>query len=133
MIRLNVECPQCKHSLLDKLHIIDGHPAARTLFECKGKKGELYLSSLYGSYNSEIPNLVSEGDAPLLFCPWCNASLMSTRICDRCNAQMALMNLAEGGKIQICSRKGCKSHFLEFENLETELKSFYNVYSTFFK
>ena len=133
MIRLNVECLHCKHSLLDKSHIIDGHPATRTLFECKGKKGELHLSSLYGSYNSKIPSFVSEGDTLTLFCPWCKASLMSTRICDKCNARMALMNLAEGGKIQICSRKGCKRHFLEFEDLETELKAFYNVYSTFFK
>ena len=133
MIRLNVECPHCKHSLLDKTYKIDGHPSARILFECKGKKDELYLSSLYESYNSRIPSFVSEGDILMLFCPWCKASLMSTRTCDKCNAQMALMNLVNGGKIQICSRKGCKKHFLEFEDLETELKTFYNIYSTFFK
>jgi len=133
MIRLNVECPHCKHSLLDETHIIDGCPAAHMLFEFKDIKGELYLSSLYGSYNSEIPDLISGGDAPSLFCPWCNASLMSTRTCDKCNSQMVLMTLAEGGRIQICSRKGCKKHLLEFEDLETELKAFYNVYSTFFK
>jgi len=133
MIQLNVECPHCTHSLLDKTHKIDGHPSACLLFECKGKKGELYLSSLYGSYASEIPSLISEGDMLALFCPWCNASLMSNRKCDKCNAQMVLMNIDEGGKIQICSRRGCKKHFLEFEDLKTELKAFYNQYSTFFK
>ena len=133
MIQLNVECPHCKHSLLDDAHIIDGHPSAYLLFECEGKKGELYLSSVYGSYTSKIPSFVSEGDILTLFCPFCNASLMSNRKCDKCNAQMVLMNIEDGGKIQICSRKGCKKHFLEFEDLETELKAFYNVYSTFFK
>ena len=133
MIKLNVECPHCKHSLLDESHRIDGYPATHLLFECKEKKGELYLSSLYGSYNSEIPSLISEGDTIALFCPGCNTSLMSNRKCDKCNAQMVLMNIEDGGKIQICSRRGCKKHFLEFEDLETELKAFYNVYSTFFK
>jgi len=133
MIQLNVKCPHCKHDLLDKIHKIDGHPSASLLFECKNKKGELYLSSIYGSHNSKIPSFVSEGDALTLFCPWCKASLMSTRICEKCNAQMVLMDIEDGGNIQICSRKGCKKHFLEFEDLGTELKAFYNVYSTFFK
>jgi hypothetical protein len=54
-------------------------------------------------------------------------------MCEKCNAKMALMNIEDGGNIQICSRKGCKKHLLEFEDLQTELKAFYNVYSTFFK
>jgi hypothetical protein len=112
---------------------IDGYPSVHMLFECKGKKGELYLSSLYGKHNSKIPSFVSEGDALTFFCPWCKTSLMSTRLCEKCNAQMVLMNIEDGGNIQICSRKGCKKHILEFEDLQTELKAFYNVYSTFFK
>jgi hypothetical protein len=133
MIQLNVKCPHCKHDLLDKKHKIDGHPSARLLFECKEKKGELYLSSIYGNHNSKIPSFVSERDALTIFCPWCKASLMSTRKCEKCDAQMVLMDIEDGGNIQICSRKGCKKHFLEFEDLGTELKAFYNVYSTFFK
>jgi hypothetical protein len=133
MIQLNVKCPHCKHSLLDETYKIDRYPSARLLFECKGKKDELYLSSLYGSHISKIPSFVSEGDALTLFCPWCTVSLMSTRICEKCNAEMVLMEIEDGGNIQICSRKGCKKHLLEFEDLQTELKAFYNVYSTFFK
>jgi hypothetical protein len=133
MIQLNVKCPHCKHSLLDKTTNIDGHPSVHLLFKYKEKKDGLYLSSLYGSHNSKIPSFASEGDTLILFCPWCNASLMSTRKCEKCNAQMVLMDIEDGGNIQICSRKGCKKHFLEFEDLRTELKAFYNVYSTFFK
>ena len=133
MIQLNVECLHCKHSLLDETYKIDGHPSVYLLFECEGKKGELYLSSIYGSHNSKIPSFVSDGDTLTLLCPWCKASLMSTRICEKCNAQMVSMNIEDGGNIQICSRRGCKKHLLEFEDLQTELKAFYNVYSTFFK
>ena len=133
MIQLNAKCPHCKHGLLDKAHKIDEHPSVHFLFECKGKKGELYLSSLYGSYNSSIPSFVSEGDTLTLFCPSCKTSLMSTRTCEKCNAQMVRMDIEDGGSIQICSRKGCKRHLLEFEDLEDELRAFYNVYSTFFK
>ena len=61
MIQLNVKCPHCKHSLLEETYKIDGHPSVRLLFECKGKKDELYLNSLYGSHNSKIPSFVSEG------------------------------------------------------------------------
>jgi methionyl-tRNA synthetase len=118
---------------LDEACVIDGYPSARILFECRGEKGELHLSSIYESYNSRIPSFVSEGDILTTFCPWCNASLMSNRKCDKCNAQMVVMNIENGGKIQICSRKGCGKHFLEFEDLDGELKAFYNVYSTFFK
>jgi hypothetical protein len=118
---------------MDETYKIDGHPSARLLFEGKVKKDELYLSSLYGSHNSKIPSFICEGDTLILSCPWCKASLMSTRICEKCNAHMVLMDIEDGGNIQICSRKGCKKHILEFEDLGTELKAFYNVYSTFFK
>lgn len=133
MIQLNVRCPHCKHSLLDEKYKIDEHPSVRLLFELKGKKDALYLSSLYGSHNSKIPPFISEGDTLIFSCPWCKVSLMSTRLCEKCNAQMVLMDIEDGGSIQICSRKGCKKHILEFEDLGTELKAFYNVYSTFFK
>ena len=133
MIRLNVKCPHCKHSLLDEKNKIDGYPTVHLLYKCKEKNDEIFLSSLYESYNSKTLSSVSDGDTLALFCPWCKASLMSARVCEKCNAQMVLMNIEEGGNIQICSRIGCKKHFLEFEDLNTELKAFYNVYSTFFK
>ena len=133
MIQLNVECPHCNHSLLDKKHKIDEHPAVKVTIEYKGKKGDLYLSSLYESYHTDFPFFVPEGEILTLYCPWCKDSLMSTRICEKCHAKMVVMDIEDGGTIQICSRNGCKKHFLEFEDLAIELKAFYNVYSTFFK
>ena len=133
MICLNVKCPYCKQSLLDEANKIDGYPSVHLLYQCKEKKDDIFLSSLYGSYNSKIPSSISTGDVLTLFCPSCNTSLMSTRVCEKCKAQMVSMNIDEGGNIQICSRVGCKKHFLEFEDLNTELKAFYNEYSIFFK
>ena len=133
MIQLNVDCPHCKRSLLDKEETKDDCPVVRVTIRYKQKKGELLLSSLYGSYNHTQSFSIPSGETVSFFCPWCNSSLMSTTRCTRCNAQMVSLAIAEGGGIQICSRQGCKKHILEFEDLETESKAFYNVYSTFFK
>jgi len=133
MIPLHVNCPHCKKSLLDHEHKIDDHPSVRVTIHYDDKKGDLFLSSIYGSYNQKQPFPISLGDTLTFFCPLCNASLMSTTLCNKCNAPMVTMTIAEGGGIQVCSRQGCKKHVLAFEDLKTELKAFYNVYSTFFK
>ncbi|MHA2430892.1 MAG: hypothetical protein ACXACC_07655 [Promethearchaeota archaeon] len=133
MIRLNVKCPHHKKSLLDEKNKIDGHLSIHLLYQLDGKNDEILLNSLYGSYNSKIPSSESYRDILTLLCPSCKTSLMSTRVCEKCKAQMVLVNIDEGGNIQICSRVGCKKHILEFEDLNTELKTFYNEYSTFFK
>ena len=44
MIRLNVECQHCKHSLLDDDHIIDGYSSAGDL--------ETELKSFYKVYST---------------------------------------------------------------------------------
>jgi hypothetical protein len=61
-----------------------------------------------------------------LFCPHCGANLQSTRICDLCGANMAVLSVTGSGKIQICERKGCRKHLIEFEDLVTELQMFYD-------
>ncbi len=132
MIHLKVECPHCKRSLLDTEQAKDDCPAVRVTITYKEKKGDLLLSSLYGSYNHTQPFSIPSGDTVSFSCPWCHASLMSTTPCTRCNAYMVSLAIAEGGGIQICSRQGCKKHILEFEDLETDLKAFYRVYSTSF-
>ena len=133
MIPLRINCPHCKKSLLDDQNKIDDYPAVRVTIHHNDKKGDLLLSSIYGSYTQQQPFPIQPGDTITFFCPICNSSLMSTTICNKCNAKMVTMALAEGGGIQICSRQGCKKHVLEFEDLKTELKAFYNIYSTFFK
>jgi len=45
---------------------------------------------------------------------------------------MAAFKLRDGGKIQICSRRGCKKHLLEFQDPESELEAFYKSYTSSF-
>jgi hypothetical protein len=45
-----------------------------------------------------------------------------------CGAEMAPFYLDMGGKVSICSRSGCKNHFVEFEDLSIALRKFYQEY-----
>ena len=131
MIQVNVKCPHCGKSLMDEDVKIDGHPSVRVMISYENKSGFLRLSSLYGSYNVESEIFVPQEKIAQFFCPHCKAELKSTRICELCRASMVPLNFASGGVIQICSRRGCKKHLIEFEKLETELLAFYNKYAPF--
>ncbi len=133
MIHLNVKCPHCEKSMMDEELKIDNYPSIKVKIIYKRKKGNLNLSSLYGSYNIDSELDVPEGEIARFFCPYCNAELKSTRTCDVCNAPMAAFKSAQGCLLQICSRHGCKKHLIEFEDLDTEIRAFYDAYSTFFK
>ena len=133
MIQVNVSCPHCGKSLMDDEHKIDDHPSVKVTVEFKDKRVWVHLSSLYGSYNIDCEFSIPEGEVVRFFCVACGSELKGLRICEQCNAPMVPMRFAEGGVVQICSRRGCKRHLIEFENLETELRAFYNKYSTFFK
>jgi len=87
-----------------------------------GKHAPLYMSSLYGSY------LIEVGKVAGFRCPHCKADLKSTRKCDACSSQMIAFELKDGGQVQICSRRGCKKHVLEFQNADSELQAFYKSY-----
>ncbi|MBI4669020.1 MAG: hypothetical protein HY747_07515 [Elusimicrobia bacterium] len=133
MIQVDLKCPHCGHSLMDEQNRIDDHPSVRVTAKFGNKKGDLRLSSLYGSYKIDISVPCPKGKVAQLFCPHCRLELKTTRICEICRAPMAAFGFKEGGTIQVCSRRGCKKHLIEFEDPEAELRLFYNKYSTFFK
>jgi methionyl-tRNA synthetase len=133
MIQVNVKCPHCGKSFMDDEVKIDGQPSVRLNVQWGGERGRIRLSSLYGSYKIEMQLSMPEGEIAKFFCPHCNAELTAPRICERCDAPMVSMKFIEGGTVEICSRKGCKKHLIEFEDLETELRAFYEKYSLFFK
>lgn len=110
---IEVSCPRCNHSLMDGTFPIDGYPSIRVTVSFGRKHGWLRLSSLYGSYN-----ISAEHDIPLhtvvnFFCPHCHAKLIGSWVCPMCGAPMAPMIVHGGGIVQICSRRGCKSHMLD--------------------
>jgi hypothetical protein len=98
-----------------------------------GKNAPLYLSSAYGSYLVETALNIPISKIAGFRCPHCKADLKSTRKCDICAAQMVAFELKEGGQVQICSRRGCKKHILEFQNPDNELQAFYKSYVKAFK
>ena len=133
MIQVNVKCPLCGKSLMDEEIKIDDLPSVKLNVQRGEKRGTLRLSSLYGSYSIDSELSVPQGEVVKFFCPHCNADLTGSRVCEECNAPMIPMRFTEGGTVQICSRRGCKKHLIEFEELDTELRAFYDRYSLFFK
>lgn len=133
MIEVKVKCIHCGKSLMDEGFEIDDHPSIKVIIEYKGKQGILRLSSLYGSYNIDSEIDVPKGEIARFFCPHCRSDMTRGRMCDECGAPMVTFECASGGYLRICSRRGCKKHLVEFEDLETEIKAFYDAYSTFFR
>ena len=132
MLPLKLRCPYCHKSLIDKKFTIDDNPTVKASIEFKGKRGTVHLSSIYGNYGVESTLDVPNGESVRFLCPHCEADLSDTIPCGKCGAPLVKMSSMQGGVIKICSRRGCKKHHLEFEDLETELRAFYAEYSLFF-
>jgi len=131
MIQVNLQCPHCRKSLMDSENKIDGYAAINVTIVYQNKYGWLRLSSLYGNFNIESEFPIPINTLTRFFCPHCGTELISNRLCDECKAPMIPFKIVEGGLVEVCSRRGCKKSLTEFENLETELKAFYNAYSSF--
>ena len=131
MIKLRLECPYCGKSLMDSEHKIEGYPSIKVTIVTDKKCGWLRLSSLYGSSEIESEHEIPENTLTRFFCPNCGTELSAKRTCDICSAPMVPFKFSEGGILEVCSRRGCKKHLAEFENLEADLKAFYDAYSQF--
>lgn len=114
---LEVNCPRCNHSLMDPTHLIDGYPSIRMTISFGHEHGWLWLSSLYGSYTIESGNEIPVDSVANFFCPHCHAELIGAWNCTVCEAPMVPMIVRGGGIVQICSRRGCRSHMLDLEGV----------------
>lgn len=128
-VALKLKCPSCRKSLMDKAHQIDGQSAIGLGVDVKGKKGWLRLSPVYGSYKMESEFPIAKDAIVKISCPHCQTALRSTNECEVCGAPMVPLMLEEGGRMFICSRRGCKKHFLEFEDINGALAKFHDAYS----
>jgi predicted RNA-binding Zn-ribbon protein involved in translation (DUF1610 family) len=107
MLVMNLACPQCGASLTRGARVhLDG--------QVRGSQqdGAVYLSAVFGDYTVETDLAVQEGDVVELRCPECDASIMLPLACKLCGAPMASLNMAKGGYLEFCSRRGCKAHAL---------------------
>ena len=114
---LEVSCAHCNHSLMDQAHLVDGCPSIRLTVSFGHEHGWLRLSSLYGSYTIESGNEIPVNQVVNFFCPHCHAELIGASKCTVCDAPMVPMIVSGGGIVQICSRRGCKSHMLDLEGV----------------
>ena len=128
---VSVKCPYCKKTLMDDKMQIDGFPSVRAKIQHCDRNGALYLSSIYGSYNIISEVHVPEGEIVLFFCPECHASLLLKDLCEACKAPLAFFELKNGGMVQVCSRRGCKFHSIDYSNLEQKISTLYSVYEVF--
>ncbi len=133
MISVSLKCPHCGKSMMDAAKKLEDSAAIAVHLTYAGKNSPLYMSARYGSYTVETGLKIPLGKIAGFRCPHCKADLKSTRKCEICLAQMVAFNLKEGGQVQICSRRGCKKHLLEFQNPDNELQAFYKSYVKAFK
>jgi hypothetical protein len=115
---------------MDQVTLLKEKPSIKLNIETARDRGTIRLCSLYGCYDHLCDIDLKEGEIARFFCPHCNKELISNDECDslNCNAPMIPLNLQPGGKVFICSRKGCANHFVAFEDLATEVKKFYDEY-----
>lgn len=128
-LKVQVKCPFCRQSLMDEDKMIDDLPSIKVFIQFHDKKGFLYLSSIYGSYTISSEVHIPLDQIVLFFCPHCRSSLLTSNLCEKCQVPMAAFELRQGGQVQICSKRGCKKHTIEFSNLSQEISTFYNEYS----
>lgn len=129
-ISLAVKCPHCAETLMDNNHIVHGYPSVKVNIETARARGVIWLCSIYDCFDHENNIELSEDEETRFYCPHCNQSLMLETLCGHCKAQMVGFNIKVGGKVDICSRKGCKNHYVVFENLADEINKFYQEYGT---
>jgi len=112
---VEVSCARCNHSLMDPRYEIDGHPSVRVTASFGSKHGWLAISSLWGSYTVHSEYEIPKDTVLHLFCPHCHAEMIGGGGCADCGAPMVPMIVRGGGVVQLCSRRGCKGHILDFE------------------
>lgn len=127
-ISLNVKCQSCGHSLMDYKKLVNSLPSINCNIKVNGKAGKIWLCSTYGCYDHEN-NIDIPREAIVEFaCPHCNELLNSNIDCKICDAKMVKFNIEIGGIVSICSRFGCKNHYVMFEDLESTIRKFHREY-----
>lgn len=135
MIHVEVSCPFCQKSLMNSHQRIKDVPAVELIGKLTNiagsPEGIIRLSAFYGDYQIETDLVIPDRTIVEFKCPFCHRELTSSRVCDLCQAPMTAVEFPRGGKVQFCSRRGCKKHLIEFEDPEEELRAFYREYSPY--
>ncbi len=125
-IRVHVNCPNCKSSLMEPGVRVDELDSILFRVKIGDRRGHLYLSQIYGSYNKifdQAEDII--GAIVECSCPRCDTPFPVIGAC-KCEAPIIALNLKNGGKINVCTRNGCKKHSLEFEDINAAFSLFRN-------
>ena len=107
-----VVCPHCNHTLMDRRHLVDGHPSIRVTAAAGLEHGSVRFSSLYGNHSMQSKFPIPVVEEVHFFCPHCHAELASSNKCADCGAPTVSMMLCDGSALEICSHKGCSERKL---------------------
>jgi hypothetical protein len=110
---------------MDDDRYVDNVPSIKLSISCNEKAGTVYMSSVWESYNFLSDIELKENKTIDLSCPYCNSKLHSKVDCELCKASMIPFDLEVGGNVNICSRVGCKNHFVKFVDFSFALKQLY--------
>jgi len=127
-VSVQVKCPLCGKSLMDHEHPLHDVPSIKLNIQLGKEKGIIRLCSIYDCYDHVSDIDISGKEVVEFSCPHCHQILNSAEKCDVCDAPMVPFNLDMGGKVVICSRKGCTKHYVAFENLQDAIRKFYDEY-----
>ncbi|UCG27589.1 MAG: class I tRNA ligase family protein [Bacteroidales bacterium] len=128
LFSFSVKCPYCGKVLNDDHHMVNNKPGIRLKVQSSREEGMLWLCSVYGSYDHETELEIADKAVTLFFCPHCEKPLAGKDECEECGAPLVHLKVIEGGKVIFCSRRGCRKHYIAFENLSSTLKQFYDEY-----
>jgi len=125
LISLKVKCPVCGHSLMDDSRPVDNCPSIRMHIQVGEETGLIHLSSVWESYNYMCTIETPNNEIIKLSCPHCNSAIKCNAVCEVCHAPMISLDLDLGGNICLCSRVGCRNHFVKFVDFSFALKQLY--------
>lgn len=106
-------CPHCGQSFRDEAFAVDGVPSLAIHAAADGVQALVRLSSLYGSYTVATDIAIPEGTVVNFSCPHCKTVIDGTSDCSECHAPIIALPVTGGGTVQLCSRRGCRSHRLD--------------------
>lgn len=107
LLLLEVNCPNCHAGLTEGNRVVlDGYVPSTH------QDGEVRLSALFGDYSVVTDLEIPENTVVEFRCPRCDQPLQVGNTCRDCSAPMAALDLASGGFIEFCTRRGCQGHAL---------------------
>jgi hypothetical protein len=107
LLLLDVCCPNCQAALTrGEQVVLHAHVSEPR------QEGEVRLSALFGDYSLQTDLTIPDGTVADFVCPACDRSVMVETVCKLCGAPQASLNLAGGGSLEFCARRGCRGHAL---------------------